>query len=69
MSMRTGAVCSYNSLNVLPLMLSGPHVLCGLALHERVSEYLVEILRAMLFQGVGLDLCLGCCFVFLVNTD
>lgn len=62
MSMRTDAICSYNSTSVLPLMLYGPHVLCGLVLH--VSEYLVEI-----FQGVGLDLCLGCCLVLRVNTD
>ena len=25
---RTGAVCSFNSFRILPLMLSGPHVLC-----------------------------------------
>ena len=54
---------------VLTLMLSGPHVLCGLVLHVGVSEYLLEILRAMLFQGVCLDLCLRCCLVFLANTD
>jgi len=29
---RTGAVCSFNSLRILPLMLSGPQVLCVLIL-------------------------------------
>ena len=29
---RTGAVCSFHSLRILPLMLSGPQVLCLLML-------------------------------------
>jgi hypothetical protein len=35
MDVKIGATCSFNSFNILPCILSGPHDLCGFRLHRR----------------------------------
>ena len=44
---RTGAVCSFNPLRILPLMLSVPHVLCVLILCRRFCTYCRDIVSAV----------------------